>query len=562
MRLFLFFPTTPITGGLVSVRPVFSRSSRVTIGAAALASLALLLGGCATGAGADSSGEKTLTFAVSGANVTDGHLDIHKTQIDGSATILRNVFDSLVDVDEDGQAVAWLATDWTVSDDGLEYTFNLRDDVVFHDGEKFNAAAVKANFEHVVDPETESAQALSLLGGDRFEKVEVVDEYTAKLVLNTPFAPLLQNLSYTQLGFYSPKVLDEKKSDLAAGGAGVTVGSGPFTFDELVGKQEIVLKKYADYNWPSAASKHSGPANLDTLVISMLPESSVRVGAVNSGEADVASGLPASAIGELNDSLTVEKREVLGIPYSLYLNDGFGVFADANVRKGFRSSLDIDSAVDTVFFGEFDRAWNILSSNTPGTVPDDIDGSWSFDPEAANAAFDAAGWTERDADGYRTKDGKRLSATWIAWTPVSEENQSLANAFQDDAKKVGFELKRENLEPAQYNEKYIPRTFDLTDWSYSGIDADILRNHLYSEGFQNASTVVRPDIDALLDQAAESTDPAERADLYRQVQEWNNEFIAIIPIHKAYEVTAVGEGVTGLTFDAYGRPKFYSADVS
>ncbi len=526
----------------------------------------LILTGCASGtAGNTSSGDsanQNLTMAIAGANVFDGHLDIHKTQIDSSILILRNVFDSLVDIDSDGNVVPWLADSWEISEDGLRYTFTLRDNVTFHDGEKFNAEAVKLNLEHVVDPKTESASALSKLGGDKiFAGAEVIDDYTVVLKLNSPFAPLLQNLSSAQLGFYSPKVLNEHRSDLSAGGSGITVGTGPFVVSEITPGQNVVLTRNDAYNWPSKAATHSGPAALETLTINVLPESSVRIGALNSGEAQVAAELPPSAVSEVGSDATVNSVQSPGIPYSLYLNDGFGVFADENVRKGFRSSLDIDAAVKTIFFGEYDRAWSILSPTTPQVYDSSLEKSWKFDPDAANKFFDDAGWTERDGDGYRVKDGLRLAATWIAWTPVSDENQSLANAFQGNLKDVGFELIRETLEPAQYNEKYEPRTFDLTDWSYDGLDGDILRNHLHSEGFQNVSTVVRPDIDALLEKAVTTTDINERASLYKDVQQWNNDFVSIIPVYVPAVITAQSKNVEGLAFGPTGQPQFYGASL-
>ncbi|GAA3584267.1 ABC transporter substrate-binding protein [Klugiella xanthotipulae] len=522
--------------------------------------ISLALGGCASGETSD--GEQSLTFAIEGANISDGHLDIHKTQIDASAMVLRNVFDSLVDLDAQGNPVPWLAQSWTVAEDGLTYTFHLRNDVTFQDGEPFNAAAVQANFDHVVAPETESAQALSLLGGDLYAGTDIVDDYTVNVRFTAPFAPFLQNASSTLLGFYSPVVLETHADELAAGGPGITVGSGPFELTDFTPGQQLVMEKFTDYNWPSEAASHSGPALLDRLVITILPESAVRIGALTSGEADVATDLPPSSVKDLGSEVAVTSIDLPGLPYSLYLNDGFGVFRDVKVRQAFRQGMDIDSAVKTVFSGQYDRAWSILGPTTPNAYDASLEGTWQYDRKKANALLDEAGWTVRDTEGYRTKEGKRLSATWTAYTPVSEENQSLANAFQEDLKAIGFELVRENLEPAQYMEKYTPRAFDLTDWAFSGVDPDLLRNHLHSDGYQTVSTVSRPDIDALLDGAAASTDPTQRADLYRQVQQWNNDFVSIVPIYVPSAITAAGLHVRGLAYDLYGRPLFYGVSVT
>jgi peptide/nickel transport system substrate-binding protein len=237
------------------------------------------------------------------------------------------------------------------------------------------------------------------------------------------------------------------------------------------------------------------------------------------------------------------------------------VFADQKVRQAFELSIDVDAAVKQIFFGEFPRAWSILGPTTPG-YDKALEGTWKFDPEKAGRLLDEAGWTARDGEGYRTKDGKRLSARWIAWTPVSDEHTAMANAIQSDLKKVGFEVVRETLEPAAYNEQYGPKTYDLTDWDYSGVDADLLRNHLGTDGFQNASQVSDPAVDKLLQDGLSTTDPAARAKIYQQVQQWNAEHVAIVPLYVSSLITASDKGVKDLTYDLYGRPQFYTASLA
>ncbi|MBM3715370.1 MAG: ABC transporter substrate-binding protein, partial [Actinobacteria bacterium] len=185
----------------------------------------------------------------------------------------------------------------------------------------------------------------------------------------------------------------------------------------------------------------------------------------------------------------------------------------------------------------------------------------AFDPDAANALLDEAGWTGRDADGFRTKDGQRLTARWIAWTPVPDDRAALANAIQSDLRAVGFDLQREVLEPGAYNEQYGPKTFDLTDWGFSGVDPDLLRSHLQTDGFQNASQVSDPALDALLDEGTATTDTEARNEVYREVQQWNADQVAIVPLYSPALISAVRSDVTGLTFDLYGRPLFATASV-
>ncbi|WP_144796542.1 ABC transporter substrate-binding protein [Microbacterium paludicola] len=518
------------------------------------AAAAFLLSSCAGTVSDDvSDGGGELVWAIEGANLAAGHMDPQTSQLDVSSMVQRVVLDSLVHQEADGSFSPWLAEDWQVSDDSTTYTFELRDDVTFHDGEPFDAAAVKANFDRIVAPETASAQAASMLGADFYAGTTVIDEYTVEVAFTQPYAPFLQAASTANLGFYSPKALEQSVEQLKAGGPGINVGTGPFELTEYTPDQELVYTRNPDYAWgPDGAEA----AQFETLRVEILPEASVRAGVVESGEADLASNIPPNLAVDLPDTLTVDSVEYAGLPYSLYLNEDYGVFADEKVRQAFARGIDIDAAVEEIFFGQFPRAWSILGATTPGYDPD-LEGSWPFDPDAAEALLDEAGWTDRDTDGVRMKDGERLSVRWIAWTPVPDDRAALGNAIQSDLADIGFEVVREVLEPGAYNEQYGPKTFDLTDWGFSGVDADLLRSHLHTDGFQNASQVSDPEIDALLEQGISVSDPDERAAIYRKLQQWNAEYTAIVPLYSPSLITASGDTVSGLEYDLYGRPLFY-----
>lgn len=536
-----------------------ARSVRRLLPLAALAATtALMLSACATPA-AQSGGDEDaeLVWSIEGANLSAGHMDPQVSQLDVSGMVQRAVLDSLVFQEDDGSFSPWLAEDWEVSPDSTEYTFTLRDDVTFQDGEPFDAAAVKANFDRIVDPDTASAQAASMLGADFYEGTEVIDDHTVKVSFSQPYAPFLQAASTPQLGFYSPAVLAESADQLKAGGPGITVGTGPFELTEYTPDQELVYTRNEDYAWGPHGEK--APA-FKTLRVEIQPEASVRAGVIESGESDLASNIPPNLAKDLGDGVTVDSIEYPGLPYSLYLNEKYGVFADEKVRQAFARGIDIDAAVEEIFFGQFPRAWSVLGSTTPG-YDAALEGTWSFDPDAANALLDEAGWTERDDDGYRTKDGKRLSVRWIAWTPVPDDRAALANAIQSDLKDIGFEVVRDVLEPGAYNEQYGPKTFDLTDWGFSGVDPDLLRSHLHTDGFQNASQVSDPELDTLLDTAVATSDQDERTALYTQLQEWNATYTAIVPLYSPSAITAVGERLDGLDYDLYGRPLFYDVTV-
>jgi peptide/nickel transport system substrate-binding protein len=535
------------------------RSLRLT---AALVATAALLAGCAASPGPSAPVAQDLTFAIEGANLSAGHMDPHSSQLDVSALVGRNVLDSLVAQDLDGSFVPWLAKSWEISDDQLTYTFTLRDDVTFTDGEKFNAEAVKANFDHITAESTASAHAAAMLGaGAAYKDTTVVDEYTVAVNFTTPYAPFLQAASTSLLGFYSPKVLETSADKLKTGGPDVTIGTGPFILESYTPDQELVYTANPDYNWGPENAGHLGPTEIKNLTIRILPETSVRTGALTSGEVQIATNLTPSTISQVGDGYTVKSAEYPGIPYSIHINESYGVFKDPLVRQAFSIGFDIDSAVDSIFFGQFKRAWSVLGPTTPNSYDPSLEGTWEYDADKANALLDEAGWTERDSEGYRTKDGKRLSARWIAYTPIPDDRASLADVIQSDLKKIGFEIKREALEPAAYNEQYGPRTYDLTDWSFANVDADALRAHFHTGGFQNASTVSDPELDGLLDDAVATSDESVRTTLYQKVQQWNAANNLMVPIYVPSLLTGYSDTVKGLEWDLYGRPLFYNASM-
>lgn len=537
--------------------------NRVATWATATIALAVIAAGCAPAeseapGGTDPVVGGTVTVALESEPA--GQFNVHVSGADAAASTLRGVFDSLVSQGPDGEFHPWLAKSWEISEDGLSYTFELRDDVTFTDGTAFDAAAVKANFDHVVAKETASQYAAGLLGGDAYKSTEVVDDDTVRIHLTRPFSPLLQGLSTAYLAMFSPKVLETSADKLAAGGPDVTVGSGPYQVENYVPGQELVLVRNPDHAWGPENAEHKGAARPDRLVLRFLPESSVRAGALSSGEVDIASNLAPSDVINLEGQpdYQVQAVENPGLPWSLFLNHDHGVLTDVKVRTALLRGIDVTSAVATVYQGKYQRAWSILGPTTPNAYDPSLEGTWEYDEALANGLLDEAGWTERDDEGIRTKDGERLSLRWPVASGPRDARQSLGEAFQADLKKIGVELKREPMEIGAYLQALQAGDYDVIDWSFVRSDGDILRLHLYSEyaPIQNASWVSDPQVDEWVLQASQSTDPAERAAIYSEVQKWALDDVAFIPIYVPSTLVAASNSVGGLTHDISGWPRF------
>jgi peptide/nickel transport system substrate-binding protein len=154
---------------------------------------------------------------------------------------LASVYDTLVFRDSAGSFVPGLAERWEVSPDGLQYTFFLRRGVRFHDGTAFNAPAVKANLDRVLDPATKSQKARFMI--DSVKTVTVVGDFTVRLDLSQPFAPLLDSLSQVYLGMASPAALEKWGADYQFHQS----GTGPFRFVEYAAGDHLTLERNPDY---------------------------------------------------------------------------------------------------------------------------------------------------------------------------------------------------------------------------------------------------------------------------------------------------------------------------
>ncbi|HEY9347943.1 MAG TPA: ABC transporter substrate-binding protein, partial [Inquilinus sp.] len=317
--------------------------------------------------------------------------------------LLRNAFESLLARTADGGYVPWLATGYKVSDDGKTYSFTLRDDVTFSDGRKLDAAAVVTNVTKVKDPAYSAAISTGPIS--RIAEARAVDGRTVELTLKDPYAPFLDYIAALEI--ISPAAFDSPK--LKAGGPEVA-GTGPFILDRYVKGQDAHFIRNPTYNWAPSTASHQGPAYLDEVTYRFLSESSVRTGALSSGQVDLIEGISGNDAGLFRDDAEFRYRHALnsGTPCTLYLNTTYGLTQDVRVRRAVIAAVDVDAVLQSVYRGERTRSWGITAPIDTQLYDAGIEGGYGNDPKLANALLDEAGWTGRDAEGFRTKDGQRL----------------------------------------------------------------------------------------------------------------------------------------------------------
>ncbi|HEV6953954.1 MAG TPA: ABC transporter substrate-binding protein [Promicromonospora sp.] len=532
------------------------RSTRPRAAAVVVAAAALFLAACTSGGSSpeEESGEPvaggTLTYASGDAEPSC--LDPHVGGNYPQALIATQYLESLVSLDEDGEVVPWLATEWSESDDGTAWELRLRDDVTFTDGTPFDAEAVAANIAHVQDPATASSTGYLALA--KVQDVVAVEDHLVRLELSEPDSALLESLSQVWVAMESPKALERSQEENCA----APVGTGPFVVDEWDRQESVTLVRNEDYvSPPGDVEVPDGGAlpYLDTIVWRFIPDSASRYAALQSGEVQVIDNAQPDTIVSAEQDPALEELDAPrpGASNRIELNSGKAPFDDERVREAFIRSVDVDAGIESLFFGTAQRSYSPLSSVEPlGLGEPDL---FTVDTDAAARLLDEAGWTERDEDGYRTKDGERLTLDFPVSTNQSiPAEQSLFEQIQADARTAGFEVRLHPLDLSSWYEALAQDDYDLVSAPYTKVGPDVLRILYHSASiepapsgyFANLAQLDDPELDDLLARAASTSRDDERASLYEQAQRIILDGYHILPLYDQQNHFLYSSSVRGL----------------
>ncbi|GLW28147.1 ABC transporter substrate-binding protein [Actinoplanes regularis] len=521
--------------------------------ASLLAATLLVVAGCSDGssgstadAGAPVSGG-SLTWAVETEPIT---FNPHQYAQAKARLLVWNTFEALLTHDDQGGYLPWLATGYEVSPDGKAYTFKLRTGVTFSDGSRFDAAAVKANIDQLLTPNY--APTVAAVQLKNLDTVEVKDDSTVVLHLKKPDVLILDFVSSPQGAQVSPKSLKEAKN-LKAGGPELA-GTGPFVLDRYTPGQEVHFTKNPAYDWAPANAGHTGPAYLNEITYRFLKESSVRVGALTSGQVQVIEGVPAT-----DESLVTAGRDFSlarglnsGSAYSYYFNTAHAPFDDVLVRQAFREALDVPAVLNGVYRSTATRAWSVIGPTSP-FYDKSLEGGYSGNAAKANQLLDQAGWATKDAEGFRTKNGKRLTVRLVQSAPfVRDRRDVLAQAVQAAVKQsAGIDVQVQLVDQGTATKALTDGEYELFDNSRADTDAGAALNLLlYSTGAINRTGYKSPELDKLLDDAVATTDRAERARIYQRLQQLVvTEQSLVLPLYAPQDQIAASKTVGGVAFE-------------
>lgn len=430
------------------------------------------------------------------------HLDPHVSGNGVSNTITNSMYETLVWFDENLELKPLLAKSWTVSDDGLDYTFVLNEGIKFHDGEPFNAESIVANYERA-----KSDSSLRLASQTAmWDSVTVDSEYQVTIHLKEPNNTFLNKLA--QVRIVSPKAIKGLGKD---GLAKQSAGTGPFILSERVDGGYTKMVRNENY-W------QDGP-KVDTLTWRVVPEDGARVAMLQTGEADIISPLPAIQVDKLKNDASLDVLNLGGLTYryatlnkNYTLADGRKPLDDVRVRQAMNYAFDSEAYTQVVFQGYASVPTSLFASSVPYYAEQT---PYTADVEKAKSLMSEAGysngfpiniWVDNTTIEMQGAEflKQQLAQINIDVNVVPMESTTIADMTSAPEDKTEVQMWYVN--------------WSSGDYSADGSMRNILHGDKYPPSGYNTAFYNNAEFNKCLDDALKTTDTDEITKLYAQAQ--------------------------------------------
>lgn len=458
----------------------------------------------------------------------------------------RQVVDTLLSQNSDtGALEPYLAERWRTLEDGRIYEFTIRDGVTFSNGEALSADVVAKNFQTLwrLAEEGVAPTVGAYLRG--FERIEVVDSRTVRVVFREPNAGFLQANTEGQFGIVASETLSQTPEKRCQKGV---IGSGPFVLDRAIQDERIEYVRREDYDWAPKAFGRKGPASLERVTIQIVPEESLRAAGVLNGEYDLAYSITKTGLAQAKgrDTVRVVTAPNRGVVNSFVVNTADPILSDRAVRQAIQRGIN-RSELATTFYGDgVEAASDIVSSGHP--FYSDHSDLLAYDPELARRLLDKAGWAP-GADGIRTKGNRPLEIglTFVNGTIGSVE--SGWEYIQSQLAALGIRLELHPVSTAEQNDIRASNRWQLAVFQgASRGDADGIAAFYSTDYSVWKGQAPRPDVDRLLARQSFTADPQQRrSEVDDAVHKILDEGYGI-PLFDSAQVLLVSSEVGGLTF--------------
>ena len=432
------------------------------------------------------------------------------------------LYDTLVSSTADGYE-GCLAEDWTISEDGRIYTFNIRDEVYFSDGTLCDANAILANFNAIIENKDRHTwlEMMNLLVG-----VSAPDADTFVIELSEPYYPMLTELSCIRpFAMISPEcMIDGSTKD----GVNGYIGTGPYVLTDFVTDEYAVFERNENY-WGEAPS-------IQKITVKVIPDNQTRIMALESGEVDLIFGknmIDADAISQYVDSdkFTVSLSDPTSTRH-IVLNTTNEILSDSAVRQALQHATNRQAISEGIFYGLEQPADTLYAPTIPYC---DVDlEPYAYDAELAASMLEQAGWVI-GSDGIRVKDGKKLELD-LLYNSDSVTEKTISEYLQSEYLKLGISMNIHGEEEQSYRDNMKAGNFDMVFNICWGMPYDpqsslaAMRAPVYGDYAAQQGLADKAEIDQAITDILTSTDEAERQELYDFVLTRLHEDAVYIPL--------------------------------
>jgi peptide/nickel transport system substrate-binding protein len=483
------------------------------------------------------------TFRIA-VGIDPDTLDPVQTTTTTVGNIIDYVVETLTRLAPDGSIQPYLAESWSVSNDGRQYTFKLRQGVTFHDGTPFNAEAVKWNFDRLKDPQVR----VPIRAPYPIESTEVIDEFTVRVNLKRPYVPFVSALSWTTAGMVSPASVDKHGNTYK--NYTYLVGTGPYTFKERKKGQKISVTRYQGY-WGQKPY-------YDAVVFRIVPEAATRESLLLAGQVDLIILPPVADLPALQRDRRVK---VLLAPSDrtifIAINTQRPMLNDRRVRQALNYAVDKNAIIEHVLFGAADPMDAPMAPSLFGYCKA---GTYEFNPAKAKQLLAAAG----------VQAGTRISL--IHPTGRYVQDKEATQAIAGYLREVGLKPRIQTMDWPSYIRTIITpldkgnvTQLHYLGWAPAFLDSSqqmlqFLSTYAPPHGLET-NFYKNPQVDEWITAAESESDPAKRRELYCKIarQVWTDApwiflWVQRFPIIYSAKVTNVGSLPNEKFYALYARP--------
>jgi peptide/nickel transport system substrate-binding protein len=422
---------------------------------------------------------------------------------------------------------------WEVSEDGLVWTFYLRDGITWSDGDPVDAADFKYTYDAIASDLVETPRKSNV---ELIESIEVLDPLTLQITFKQVKCDGLGDLT---LGWLPSHLFAPDFSDVMtnAFNEAPSVSAGPFVFQSWTRDDSTILTRNELY-W-------EGAPYMDGMIYRVVPDSGARLAQLLSGEIDT-TGLEPTQLSSVegNPDINVYSFQDDGYDYiglnladpanpqpgkdeegNLIAQDPHPILSDLNVRKAIAHALDYQTIIDSVYLG---RGYQIASNVLPAVewAHDPAIEPYAYDQELAQQLLEEAGWVDSNGDGIREKDGAELKLVLVT-NAGNKVREDLGALVQDQLGQIGFNIDFQAIDFGTLVDQLLGQTYDMVIIGWTGVGADPNDDVFWRTEFDtpgsgfNFVSYQNPRIDELLQAgiAVPGCAPTERAPFYKEIQQ-------------------------------------------